>query len=107
MDRLKNNWKQTPHYVRKPVVLILGMFIIILSGAIGWLPGPGGIPLFLIGVAVLATEFVWADRVKKIMLSIIHRCAAWFKSHRIVGSLLIAASLSLSLYITLTLFYNK
>lgn len=34
----------------------------VISVSIGWLPGPGGIPLFLVGLAVLATEFVWAAR---------------------------------------------
>jgi len=28
----------------------------------GWLPGPGGIPLVLGGLAVLASEFSWARR---------------------------------------------
>jgi hypothetical protein len=41
---------------------ILGGLLILTSGLIGWLPGPGGIPLFLLGLAVLASEFHWARR---------------------------------------------
>lgn len=28
----------------------------------GWLPGPGGIPLFLLGLSLLATNHDWAER---------------------------------------------
>lgn len=30
--------------------------------ATGWLPGPGGIPLFLIGLSLLAINHTWAQR---------------------------------------------
>lgn len=39
---------------------VLGALLIIASGLTGWLPGPGGIPLFLAGMAVWASEFAWA-----------------------------------------------
>ncbi len=41
---------------------ITGVLLIILAAATGWLPGPGGIPLALLGLAILASEFEWADR---------------------------------------------
>jgi uncharacterized protein (TIGR02611 family) len=41
---------------------ILGGLLILVSGLIGWMPGPGGIALFLLGLAVLASEFHWARR---------------------------------------------
>lgn len=45
-----------------------GLFI--LAGLItGPLPGPGGIPLVLLGLAIWASEFHWA-----------HRLMTWFKS---------------------------
>lgn len=28
----------------------------------GWLPGPGGIPLFLLGLSLLAVNHTWAER---------------------------------------------
>ena len=28
----------------------------------GWLPGPGGIPLFLLGLSLLAVNHDWAER---------------------------------------------
>lgn len=51
-------------YARKVGVFILGWSLIILAVAIGWLPGPGGIPLALLGLNVLASEYVWAARLK-------------------------------------------
>jgi putative transmembrane protein PGPGW len=37
--------------------------LLIAAPLTGWLPGPGGIPLFIAGLAVLASEFEWAQRV--------------------------------------------
>lgn len=41
---------------------VVGILLVLLGAATGWLPGPGGIPLVLAGLAVLASEFVWAQR---------------------------------------------
>ena len=48
------------HLAYRVVVAAVGVATIILALSIGWLPGPGGIPLALIGLAILASEFVWA-----------------------------------------------
>ncbi len=48
----------------------------LLAAATGWLPGPGGIPLALVGLAVLSTEFEWARRLRV-------RAEHWF--HAFVG----------------------
>ncbi|USN95319.1 MAG: hypothetical protein H6793_03225 [Candidatus Nomurabacteria bacterium] len=47
---------------KKIGVDILGVLLIIASGLVGWLPGPGGIPLFLGGLALLASNHEWAER---------------------------------------------
>lgn len=44
----------------RAVVGVLGAGLIIAALLLGWLPGPGGTPLFLAGMAVLASEFRWA-----------------------------------------------
>jgi len=41
---------------------ILGGFLIISAGLFGWVPGPGGIPLFLAGLSLLAINHEWARR---------------------------------------------
>lgn len=41
---------------------ILGVLLIILGFLIGWLPGPGFIPLVLAGLGLLAINHAWAKR---------------------------------------------
>src|SRR4051795_13051118 len=41
---------------------LLGMLLLALAVVTGPLPGPGGIPLALLALAVLASEFAWAAR---------------------------------------------
>jgi len=41
---------------------IAGYGLIFLGGALGWLPGPGGIPLVLAGLALLSLHNEWARR---------------------------------------------
>lgn len=77
-DNLYNWWKRQPKTVRQPFVLVLGLFLVIISPFTGVLPGPGGIPIFLLGVAILASEFDWADRFKKFVL---HHAPAWVRRY--------------------------
>jgi uncharacterized protein (TIGR02611 family) len=48
--------------VYRVLVAVVGVLLVLLGAATGWLPGPGGIPLTLLGLAVLASEFEWAHR---------------------------------------------
>lgn len=41
---------------------ILGFTLILVAIPIGWLPGPGGIPLIILGLSLLATNHEWAER---------------------------------------------
>jgi len=45
---------------RKLVILVIGLTLLAVSIPIGLLPGPGGIAVAIGGLALLATEFVWA-----------------------------------------------
>lgn len=47
------------------VIDILGFACIIGSVLLGWLPGPGGIPLLIIGLSLLANNHEWAERLLK------------------------------------------
>ncbi len=48
--------------IYRGVVGFVGVALMVLAASIGWLPGPAGIPLFLLGLAILASEFEWAHR---------------------------------------------
>lgn len=44
------------------IVDTLGIILIILAGLTGWIPGPGGIPLLIAGLALLSINHEWAKR---------------------------------------------
>jgi len=50
---------------RKLVILVVGLTVLALSIPIGLLPGPGGIAVAVGGLAILATEFIWARALMK------------------------------------------
>lgn len=48
---------------------LAGLLLVVLGFLTGPIPGPGGIPLVLLGIAIWASEFEWA-----------HRLMHWFKA---------------------------
>ncbi len=48
--------------IRHILADLAGLGLIVLAILTGWLPGPGGIPLFLAGVGLLAINHEWARR---------------------------------------------
>lgn len=94
-----HHWKRLPASIRKPLVLIVGSTLVLAAGATGWMPGPGGIPLFLIGVAILASEFVWAERFRDSILRLIHFFASWWRHHKIIGTIVFAVCAACSITI--------
>jgi len=82
-QKLHTRWKRVPSRIRRPVVLTVGMLFVLLSGTVGWLPGPGGIPIFLLGIAILSSEYHWAHRFKVFLLETVHRAGRWFTNHRL------------------------
>ena len=63
MERIKQYWAKVPAAVRKPLILVVGITIILAGAAMLVLPGPGIVVIF-IGLALLATEFTLAARVR-------------------------------------------
>lgn len=43
-------------------LIVLGWFLMVLAPLIGWLPGPGGLVLFPIGLALVLKNSLWAKR---------------------------------------------
>ncbi|WP_341729738.1 PGPGW domain-containing protein [Brooklawnia sp.] len=71
--------KATPtgRYWLRIAVALLGFGLIIAAGLTGWLPGPGGIPLFLTGLAVLSSEFLWAKSVNRWLMRYVRIYVCW------------------------------
>lgn len=90
MERFKRHWYSIPTAIRKPVILIIGLLFVIASLLTGWLPGPGGLPLFLIGIAILSTEFAWAKRLRDRVVNWLQRIVAYYRQHRLLGTALLA-----------------
>ena len=91
-ERLQKKWFSLPTKVRKPVALFVGLTFVITAGLIGWLPGPGGIPLFLVGVAILATEYSWAERFKRFILHYIRLSSTWLRERPALMWLIVSSS---------------
>lgn len=51
--------------VKRVGIDTLGYLLILASGAVGWLPGPGGIPLLLAGLSLLSINNDWARRLRE------------------------------------------
>ncbi len=69
--RWRRKIRQNPYQLRvyRVAVAIAGLFFVALGCVTGPLPGPGGIPLVLLGLAIWSSEFEWA-----------HRLMLWFKA---------------------------
>lgn len=96
------------HRIYRGVVGFVGVFLILLAGATGWLPGPGGIPLALAGLAVLASEFEWAQKVLERAKAQVREMARWTARQpvwvRSLGAVFTAAGIGLGLWLSLRLF---
>jgi uncharacterized protein (TIGR02611 family) len=61
-------WKHLPHPLRWVIVASVGSTLTFVGVIFLFIPGPG-LPLIVLGVAILATEFAWAEvvfaRIKK------------------------------------------
>lgn len=63
---------------------IAGLFLMIAAILLGPLPGPGGIPLFLLGLAVWASEFGWAQNVMLWFKRQFERYQSWNRPRRVL-----------------------
>ena len=60
-ERLPRWFLTLPSWVRRLTVLVIGSIVLIAGLLMLVLPGPG-ILVIIVGLAILATEFVWAER---------------------------------------------
>lgn len=85
IDAHEDRWHWRRKIRRDPRKLALYRFAVALAGLVlvalgfltGPLPGPGGIPLVLLGLAVWASEFEWAHRLMQRFKAHLHRFRSW------------------------------
>jgi uncharacterized protein (TIGR02611 family) len=58
-------------------VAIAGSLLVCLGFVSGPIPGPGGIPLVLLGLAIWSSEFEWAHRLMQWFKLQLHRFRGW------------------------------
>lgn len=96
------------HRIYRGLVGFVGVFLILLAGATGWLPGPGGIPLALLGLAVLASEFEWAQRLLEWAKDRVRQMARWTARQpvwvRAFGGVFTAIGIGVAIWFSLRLF---
>lgn len=46
----------------------LGYILVIIAVPISWIPGPGGLPVFIAGLGLLSINNVWAQRLRDYLL---------------------------------------
>ena len=94
-------WRQriraNPHQLRvyRAVIAAIGLLLVLLGLATGWLPGPGGIPLILGGLAVWASEFHWAHRLMLRLKHALHVYQSWSGRRKLLSWLVFLAACGL------------
>ncbi len=62
MEDMAEAIELTRRNLKRVLILIAGSVVILVGVALAPIPGPGGIPLIIAGLMILATEFLWAKR---------------------------------------------
>jgi uncharacterized protein (TIGR02611 family) len=73
--KIRQNKRQLAVY--RVAVALLGLLLIALGLVSGPIPGPGGIPLVLLGLAVWSSEFEWAHQLMLWFKKQLHRYRTW------------------------------
>jgi uncharacterized protein (TIGR02611 family) len=60
-DRFRRWFSALPSSVRRSIVFLIGSTVLLAGVLMLVLPGPG-IVVIIVGLAILATEFAWANR---------------------------------------------
>lgn len=63
---------------------VAGLLLMVAAALTGPLPGPGGIPLFLLGLAVWSSEFEWANNLMGWFKRQFDRYRGWSRSRRLL-----------------------
>jgi uncharacterized protein (TIGR02611 family) len=82
-------------------VALAGLFFIILGAVTGPLPGPGGIPLVLLGLAVWSSEFAWANRLMRFFKHLLGLVRRWPRRQKVLLIVLAVCGALTGIYLSL------
>ena len=71
--------------VYRVAVALLGLLLIAVGLVSGPLPGPGGIPLVLLGLAVWSSEFEWSHQLMLWFKKQLHRYRTWSTPQKVLS----------------------
>jgi len=73
--RWRRKIRDNPHQLRiyRSLVAVAGLLLVCLGFISGPIPGPGGIPLVLLGLAIWSSEFEWAHQLMMWFMAQLHR----------------------------------
>lgn len=60
IEDITQGWRKLPHPLRWVIAATVGSTLVVMGVIMLFIPGPG-IAFIIAGLAVLATEFVWAE----------------------------------------------
>jgi uncharacterized protein (TIGR02611 family) len=80
--RIRQNRRQLAVY--RVGVAIAGLLLVCLGFISGPIPGPGGIPLVLLGLAIWSSEFEWAYKLMQSFKGLLHRYGAWPRRRQVL-----------------------
>ncbi len=92
--------------LKRILIDIAGFGLMILAPFLGWLPGPGGIPLFLAGLGLVSINHAWARKllkdfdVRRVALTNRYLMAGWLFS--ITLDLVCLTLIGIGIYIAFT-----
>ncbi|MCA9348811.1 hypothetical protein KC878_01560 [Candidatus Saccharibacteria bacterium] len=82
-------------YAKRLVVDAVGYTLLVLALTLGWLPGPGGVPLLLAGLALLSIYNPWASRFRAYAIEHVNSLLdVFFPNNKLVMWLWDAASVA-------------
>ena len=81
--RRKIRQNPTKLAIYRIAVGIAGLLLVCLGFVSGPIPGPGGIPLVLLGLAIWSSEFKWANRLMQWFRLQLHTYGGWTRRKKV------------------------
>ena len=98
-DKVKTTLNKERSLPKKIAIDALGVLLIIGSILFGWIPGPGGIPLFLAGLSLLATNHEWARRLlERVKQNGVRIMDVIFNDHPVIAFMIDATATALLVF---------